>query len=114
MSAGGDSGKISTHSRATRIAAEYVRPWKLVTLALGIALVILGFVTDRFVEASSSAETEERAIAQIRCDPKPGKGLLNERDNPPVIVADEIVEVDADTVPEIRRGFAFFPAENDA
>ncbi len=74
----------------------------------------LGFFTNRFIEGSNSSEVEERAIAQIRDDPKLKNGLLNGVEDPPMIFVDEIVEVDADTVPEIRPGFAFFPAANDA
>jgi hypothetical protein len=35
-------GEVSIQSQTTRILAEYARPWKLVTLVLGIALLILG------------------------------------------------------------------------
>lgn len=55
-----------------------------------------------------------RCCAQIRADPELENGLLNAVEDPPIILVDEIVEVDADTVPEIRPGLAFFPAARGA
>lgn len=73
----------------------------------------VGFFTNRFVEGSDFSKIEERAIAEIRDEPKLKNGLLNRVEDPPMIFVQEIVEIDADTVPEIRPGFAFFPAAND-
>lgn len=42
MSVESDIGKFSIESQMTRNLREYLRPWKLVTLALGIALLVLG------------------------------------------------------------------------
>jgi hypothetical protein len=42
MSADGNIREVSVHSKTTFGLAEYKRPWKLCTLALGVALLILG------------------------------------------------------------------------
>ena len=42
MNTGSDIDKVSIQSQTTQSLAEYARPWKLVTLALGIALLVLG------------------------------------------------------------------------
>ena len=42
MSTGSPIDEVSLKSRTTGGLAEYARPWKLVTLFLGIALLILG------------------------------------------------------------------------
>ena len=74
----------------------------------------LGFFTNRFIEATCSSDAELVAIAQVRDDPKLCVGTLNATDDPPMIYVDEIVEVNGDAVPEMRHGYTFFPAENDA
>ena len=42
MNAGSDISNVSNQSKATPGLTEYVRPWKLVTLAIGITSLILG------------------------------------------------------------------------
>ena len=42
MSTENDIGELLIQLEIARTVAEYVRPWKVVTLALGIALLILG------------------------------------------------------------------------
>ena len=73
-----------------------------------------GFYTTRFVEASNSNKAEERALELIRNDPELRSQVLNTPHDPPMIYTEEMVEIEEDEVPEVQRGFSFFPAETNA
>ena len=71
----------------------------------------MGFYTTRFVQANDSESAELLAVDLLRKDKKL-RGVLNPRSDPPLIFAEEIDAVQADEVPEIVPGFAFFPADD--
>ena len=74
----------------------------------------LGFYTTRFVEAQKEEGAEEMAIAVVRDDPKLRSGVLNELSDPPVMFAEEIVELKSfDGLKIPRTGFVFYPQENE-
>jgi hypothetical protein len=72
----------------------------------------VGFYATRFVEAKSREAAELLAVDLVRRD-KEFRGILNERDDPPVIFADEIDVVEASEV-ESTAGYTFFLAGGDS
>ncbi len=74
----------------------------------------VGFYTTRFVEARGEEEAENAAIDLLRSDPKLVRGVRNQRDDTPMMYAEEIEEVESFgdfLVP--GRGFTFFPEEGE-
>jgi hypothetical protein len=68
----------------------------------------------RLAGEASSAKTEERDLELIRSDPELRPQVLKTPDDPPMIYIKEMAEIEVDAVPEIQRGFLFFPAETNA
>jgi hypothetical protein len=68
----------------------------------------MGFYATRFVEAKNREAAELLAVDLVRRD-KELRGILNDRNDPPMIFADEI---DAVAAPEVEStaGYTFFPA----
>ena len=74
-----------------------------------------GFYTTRFVEAPTLVSVGRRAVDRIINEAELRGALLNPQDMPPEFFVEEIVEVDAQNVPESQgAGFTFFPSESDA
>jgi hypothetical protein len=69
-----------------------------------------GFYTTRFVEAQDAEKARAIAEEMIRRDSKLSNGLLNERDDPPVICAELVEEVG---MLEPAYGYAFYPEDED-
>jgi hypothetical protein len=78
-------------------------------LSLDGAPTRLGFYATRFVEARSREAADLLAVDLIR-DEMRARGVLNIRDDPPRIYADEIEAVAANEVQD-TPGFTFFPAD---
>lgn len=72
-----------------------------------------GFQTTRFVEADGAEAAEHAAVELLRGEPKLAD-LLNPRDSPPMVYADDIARVDAGDVPETQPGLVFYRQEPDA
>ncbi len=72
----------------------------------------LGFFTTRFVRANSVNEAELLAVDLIKADTWLQKSTLNSKDDPPMLFADEIDEVEG--IPEDSdSGFCFYSAKED-
>jgi len=69
-----------------------------------------GFYTTRFVEAQDAEKAKAIAEEVIRVDSKLSDGLLNERNDPPVICAEEVEEV---STLEPATGYAFYSEDED-
>lgn len=68
-----------------------------------------GFYTTRFVEASNETEAEHMAVEVLRQDPRLRGGVLNDRSDPPLLFAEEIVKLSADVaIEDTAPGFAFY------
>jgi len=72
----------------------------------------MGFYTTRFVEEANPDEAEQAAVRVLRNEGK--LKPLNEIGDPPLVVVDEIEEVDVAEIPAVVHGFAFFPDEREA
>lgn len=74
---------------------------------------MIGFFTNRFVEASDEDEAETLALKQLRgehrLDPPPGYISLGIAR----VYFEETVEVDPDEVPAQKQGLAFYPMQDD-
>jgi len=53
-----------------------------------------GFRTKRYIEAANEDQAEKRALRLIFNDPDLHRIILNEEDDPPSIMAEEICEID--------------------
>jgi hypothetical protein len=73
----------------------------------------MGFYTTRFVVADTPNDAELAAVHILRADPKL-QYVLNDKTDPPMIYAGEIVEIEPEAVPEVQPGFAFYPEGADA
>ena len=73
----------------------------------------LGFYTTRFVEAADERAAELAAVQLLRDDPKL-KEVLNERSDPPIIVAEEIAEIFAPDQGLSNLGYAFYNEETES
>jgi hypothetical protein len=71
----------------------------------------LGFFTTRFVQANNRDGAELLAVDLIRSDRWLRDSVVNERSDPPRIVAEEINVVDASDVPDTQGGFSYFPMD---
>jgi len=69
-----------------------------------------GFYTTRFVEAQDAEKAKAIAEEMIRGDSKLSHGLLNERDDPPVICIEKVEEV-VTLAP--AHGYAFYSEDED-
>lgn len=67
----------------------------------------LGFFTTRYVEATDAREAELLAVQLIRDDTQL-RPAINERSDPPMVFAEEIVQV---AVPAPNAGYTFYPDE---
>lgn len=69
----------------------------------------LGFYVTRFVEAHDAESAEHEAVALIREDAALKGLVLNGRDDPPMLYADEVEEFEADD-PEgnVGTGFSWY------
>jgi hypothetical protein len=74
-----------------------------------------GFYTTRFVEASRREDAEHDALDRIKNDAELRAAVLNADNIAPELFIEELVEVEADSVPEDKgAGFSFYPRESDA
>jgi hypothetical protein len=73
----------------------------------------MGFYTTRFVEADDERAAEVAAVDLIRADPKL-QVVTNDRSDPPMIYADEVVEVAGPDPEYPNAGYAFYSEEGDA
>jgi hypothetical protein len=72
----------------------------------------MGFYATRFVEAKNREAAELLAVDLVRRD-KEFRGILNERNDPPMIFADEIEKVAASEI-QSTAGYSFFLAGGDS
>jgi len=71
----------------------------------------LGFYVSRTVDAPNYEGAESAAVDLIREDSRL-EGLLNEIDDPPVLYAEEVKEIEAsDTEQNTNTGFSWFPID---
>ncbi len=73
----------------------------------------LGFYTTRYVEANNAQEAELAAVQLIRDDPEL-QGVLNERSDPPMIYAEEIIEVTVLDSKYVNAGYTFYIEDTEA
>ena len=71
----------------------------------------MGFYTTRFVQASNRDGAEILAVDLLRSDKWLVDSVLNERSDPPRILAEEIDVVAASEVPDVQSGFSYFPMD---
>lgn len=71
----------------------------------------VGFYTTRFVEASDPEEAENRAVQLLREDEWLRGAVLNERNDPPMLYAEEIEPVSR---LEKASGYVFFDDDEPA
>jgi len=69
---------------------------------LGLGLAKHGFYATRFVEASDPHDAEIKAVASLRQWDEVKALVENKKDDPPMLYADEIVELAA--FDEVHRG----------
>ena len=74
----------------------------------------LGFYTTRFVDARNPEEAEDVAVELIREDAALKGNVLNGRDDPPMLYADEVEEIGvSDDDDSLGTGFSWY-AEPEA
>ena len=73
----------------------------------------MGFYTERYVVAGDLREAELAAVQLLRGDPKLQQAL-NEKDDPPMIYAEGIIEVEPGDIPDVAPGLAFYAEDEDA
>lgn len=74
----------------------------------------LGFYATRFVEARDAEGAENAAVELIRADDALKGTVLNSRDDPPMLYADEVEEVGASgAAHHVSAGFSWY-AEDEA
>ncbi len=72
-------------------------------------LLRMGFHTARFVDAKDAVEAAERAVRMIREFDEFKTKVRNEDRDPPVVVAEEIEEIETfDDVDPLEPGLAFY------
>lgn len=72
----------------------------------------MGFITTRWVEASSPEKAELSAIELIKNDKELKDAIINHKDNPPMLYAEEIIEIENFVgVNPPGGGYTFFPDE---
>jgi hypothetical protein len=72
----------------------------------------VGFFTTRFVQAADEDQAERKAVQLLGDDPKL-HGVLNERNDPPEIIIEEVDEVEASQVAPVLQGYSFFSDERE-
>jgi hypothetical protein len=69
----------------------------------------LGFYVTRVVDARNPDEAELAAVNLVREDAHLKGNVLNERDDPPTLFADEIEEIEkSDGAENVNTGFSWF------
>ena len=69
----------------------------------------LGFYVTRFVDAADDEEAEKAAVALLRDDASLKGLVLNGRDDPPMLYADEVEELAAyDPEEHVNTGFSWY------
>ena len=72
-------------------------------------LLRMGFYTARFVEAKDAVEAAKRAVQMIREFDEFKTKIRNEDRDPPVVVAEEIEEIETfDDIDSLEPGLAFY------
>jgi hypothetical protein len=67
----------------------------------------MGFYVSRVVDAQNPNEAELAAVDLVREDSRLKGNVLNERDDPPMLYAEEIEEIEeSDTEKNVNTGFA--------
>jgi hypothetical protein len=74
----------------------------------------MGFFATRFVKAATPELVRASVIAAVRTAPGLNGLILNDDDDPPLFLVDEINEVSELDVPEGEPGFALFDDENQS
>lgn len=72
-----------------------------------------GFYTTRDVEAESLEIAELKAVEMVREDEALVNGVLNERDDSPMIYVDEMKILNADEEKLGNSGFTFYVEQNE-
>jgi hypothetical protein len=68
-----------------------------------------GFYVTRFVDAADSEDAENAAVASLRDDAALKGLVLNSRDDPPTLYADEVEELEAyDPDENVDTGFSWY------
>lgn len=82
---------------------------------LGQGLTKHGFYTTRFVEASNPHDAEIKAVASLRQWDEVKALVKNKKDDPPMLYADEIVELTTfDGVNRgVEKGASWYKEKND-
>jgi hypothetical protein len=71
----------------------------------------LGFYVTRVIGAENPAEEENAAVDLIREDARLKDSVLNDRDDPPMLYAEEIEEIEtSDAEKNVNTGFAWYHA----
>ncbi len=74
----------------------------------------MGFYLNQYVREPSAEEAETSAVQLVREDSRMPR-VLNDPEDPPMIYAEQIVELDPQTAKlPSQQGFAFYPEETDA
>ena len=69
----------------------------------------LGFYVTRFVDAADAEDAENAAVALLRDDAALKGLVLNSRDDPPMLYADEVEELEAyDPKENVDTGFSWY------
>lgn len=71
----------------------------------------MGFYSTQFIQAETLDEACASAIAAVRANKKLDGLVLNDEDNPPVLVVDEVEEISELDVSKVEPGFVFFKEE---
>jgi len=72
----------------------------------------MGFYTTRWVEAKSPQDAENSVIELIKNDKNLKDAVLNEKNNPPMLYAEEIIEIENfEGVKPPGSGYSFYPEE---
>ena len=75
----------------------------------------MGFYTVRYVEAENEEMAECKAVEIIQNDEKLNQVVLNDPDNPPVLSADEVLELEnVEGVNHHEAGYSFYRYADDA
>jgi hypothetical protein len=68
-----------------------------------------GFFTTRYVEAKDAHEAENKVVELIKNDEHLKQNVFNEKNNPPILYAEEIVELESfDGISVPGGGYTFY------
>lgn len=74
----------------------------------------LGFLIIRYVEAENPEEAEMKAVSMVRKIERLKFGLLNTKDNPPMIYLEDLAELESfDGINNLEPGIIFYNEDKD-